>query len=380
VPIDCHHQPSLTFFDVHSGELRSEIWRELADGYLQKSCLQSFESNVLLGKHDCQAHHQVLAHHLHQYSNQVLDFANRKLDYASFALTKGISFLEAVESFLEKHANESIGVHLSGGVDSSLIIGCLRELGVNPVLIGFTTKRFEFRTERHIQNILLENARGTLLDHEETLPFSSIQTVPKHQIPDVASLGHAVNGKLADTAKQFGVTLMLSGSGGDLVLGGDATDPHHLWRINMFEDPFSQDLVYRARGIDYKSFYSDPLIASSLWNLRVGKKEDSRKCWARQHFRSFLPKELVDYTFKADFWGLYMDGLREAKTELIELEETAYALTGMEFFKRNSIRPLLNEANTECEMDINKKIEARVAAASWAVALKRTIKTNTSGS
>ena len=165
--------------------------------------------------------------------------------------------------------------------------------------------------------------------------------------------------------------MMLSGSGGDLLLGGDATTQTCQWKIAMFDDCFIRDLVYYPRGIKFSSFYTDEGIASSLWNLRRGQQEDLRKCWARRHFTDYLPKELVDHTYKADFWGLYMDGLEENKQTLLRLEEEAYDLTRMEHFRTNRLRPLLDARNTECDMEINQTIEARAAAIAWTVSLKR---------
>lgn len=348
-----------------------EIWEELASGYLEKSHLEVFEANVLLGKVRNSDHAKVLADHFHYYSNQEISRADGTRDYKSFVPSSGMPFLKAAEVFFSKYSHESIGVQLSGGLDSTLIIGCLRHLGVPHTLIGYTTDRFEFRTERHVQELLLGNAAGLLLNHDETLPFSGVRDVPPHQVPETVSLGHNIGARLADEAQRLGITLLLSGTGGDLLLGGDASASRCSWRISMFDNPFEQDLIYSPRRITCRSFYSDPEIASSIWTLRRGQREDSRKSWARRHFGNLLPMELVDYAYKADFWGLRIDGLSENKTGLLQLEEEAYDLTRMEYFRKNSIKPLLEMPNTQCEMDINQRIEARAAAAVWVVSLKR---------
>ncbi len=364
-------QPNLSFFDERIGEASPEVWDELARGYLEETDLDAFEANVLLGKHRYKEHAKVLAYHRHYYSNQVLSHADCSQDYRALVASAGMPFISAVERFFQRYMSESIGVQLSGGVDSSLIIGCLRRLGIPFALVGFTTNRFEFRTERHVQELLLEGTTGVLLDHEQTLPFSSARDVPVHQVPETASLAHRIEARLADEAKKLGVTLLLSGSGGDLLLGGDASASTCLWKISMFEDPFGQDLIYSPRGLKRISFYSDPEIATAIWHLRRGQEEDLRKCWARHYFKEFLPAELVNFTYKADFWGLRIDGLSQNRENLATLEDEAYELSGLEYFQRKSIKPLLAQPNTECEMEIDQLIEARAAAAAWVVSLKR---------
>ncbi len=49
-------------------------------------------------------------------------------------------------------ANKRLGVELSGGLDSSIIIGFLLSQSIPVSLIAFTSNRYEFRTERAIQS------------------------------------------------------------------------------------------------------------------------------------------------------------------------------------------------------------------------------------
>jgi hypothetical protein len=365
-------QPSLRFFNVTSRIFEDSVWDLLGDGYLERADLFAFEENVLKGSHRRQAHSKVLERHFHMYTGQEIDRDRLSVGYQTVAIEHQAGFTEAVDRFFEPYEKESIGVHLSGGVDSSLVIGCLRRLGIKYVLVGVTTSRYEFRTERFVQEKLLsESGRGTLIDHEECLPFSGLKVVPPHQVPELVLTGYQISKKLTQEAKRLGVTLLLTGSGGDLLLGGNAMSGSPPWDIAMFNDWWTQDVISSPEGIRSVAFYSDPAIASSIRTLRYGQGEDLRKCWARHYFKDFLPRELVDYTYKSDFWGVYMDGLQENKKNLMSLEEEALDLSGMEYFRRNSIKPLLGVANTECEMEINQRIEARVCAAAWVVSIKR---------
>ena len=65
--------------------------------------------------------------------------------------------------------NKKFGVQLSGGLDSSLIIGILRNVGIEPVLIGLSNDRYEFRTERIIQEILLDGLSNNQLISDDGL-------------------------------------------------------------------------------------------------------------------------------------------------------------------------------------------------------------------
>lgn len=366
-------QPNLRFFSTGLGEYEDSVWSKLKDGYLEESNLFGFEDNVLAGRYKKHQHKQILAKHLHSYTGQDVNYNGVYVDYQLSIVEGEYQFLEAVEKFFSAYENEVIGIHVSGGVDSSLIIGCLRKLGIPYKLVGVTTERYEFRTERLVQKRLLEEAeQGILLDHESCLPFSDLRSVPPHQIPELGCTGYGIGKMLTEKAAELGVTLLLSGSGGDLVLGGSTLLGSSAWKVGMFNDWWSQDIISSPLGIKALSFYSDPDIAFSIRMLRDGQGEDLRKCWARRYFKDFLPRELVEYTYKADFWGIYMDGLRENKHQLLTLEEEAFDLTGMKYFRDHSIRPLLEAANTECEMEINQRIEARVAAAAWVVSLKKT--------
>jgi asparagine synthetase B (glutamine-hydrolysing) len=57
------------------------------------------------------------------------------------------------ENYFSNFKGNTIGVHLSGGLDSSIIIGMLNHFDIPFYLIGLVSQRFEFRTEKKIQEI-----------------------------------------------------------------------------------------------------------------------------------------------------------------------------------------------------------------------------------
>jgi hypothetical protein len=89
-------------------------------------------------------------------------------------------FTEIIRKLSSKFKEEKIAVELSGGLDTSIIISLLRETGIDPILLGLCSDRYEFRTERVIQNWYLRNcSAGKLIDYSVALiklPFMKCQT------------------------------------------------------------------------------------------------------------------------------------------------------------------------------------------------------------
>jgi hypothetical protein len=101
-------------------------------------------------------------------------------------------------------------------LDSSIIIGLLSHLNIPFWLIGMTTKRYEFRTERHIQELLFPlAAEAILLDYDSHLPLSQLLEVPSHQHPELLSINYGSENAMAMACEQLGIEVLLTGDGGD---------------------------------------------------------------------------------------------------------------------------------------------------------------------
>jgi hypothetical protein len=63
-----------------------------------------------------------------------------------------------LQSFIRRHVDfvgaANIAVETSGGLDTSIIIGIISQYITNINLVGVVSDRFEFRTERHVQELL----------------------------------------------------------------------------------------------------------------------------------------------------------------------------------------------------------------------------------
>jgi hypothetical protein len=283
-------------------------------------------------------------------------------------------FLEAAQNFFARFNGRKIGVQLSGGFDSSLIIGLLRYFGIPHGLVGLESCRYEFRTERTIQHRLAEqNGDVLLIDEATCLPCSRLRAISPHQVPDLLSLDLAQDHCMA--CNRLGIDVLLSGGGGDNLLGAavptDAADS--IWRPQTFTDSFPVDIVYRPMGIDFLSFFGESGIVDACFRLRRGQDNDPCKRWAREFFRDFVPQELADYTYCADFWGRSIDGLLCALGPAREIHAEARVLTGNTYFDEEHLERLLAEDLHRPRKELYQRIEARISSAVWVVSLAKWI-------
>jgi hypothetical protein len=364
-------QNSLRFVDASTGRLHCDLWEELLNGLWATADLGAHEKNTALGLPARSGWQSVLRDYKALSSSQTWDSARGCIVEASFPqFDTPPNLLDAASSFFQSLSSEHIGVQFSGGLDTSLIIGLLRHLSIPHTLIGLTTTRYEFRTEAYVQAVLSAEGGGSILiDHETCLPMAQLDQIPPHQLPDISACNFATNHALAEACVTAGVTVLLSGAGGDVLLGSDASANMCPWLPGIFHDGWLDDLVYRPLGICLVPFFSQPEIGAAIWSLRRGMREDIPKLWARQFFSHFLPRELSEFTYVADFWGLYIDGLHQALPTVQRLHEQAYALTQLEYFHPRNLTLLEGSTVLDCDKRRVQAIEARASAAVWAVSL-----------
>lgn len=277
-------------------------------------------------------------------------------------------FLKAAENIFSKYKNEKIGVQLSGGMDSSLIIGLLKHFKIPFFLIGMQTGRYEFRTEKYIQEILKSYAiKNTLIDYELHLPFNELENLPFHNYPDLLVINYSSDKSMAKECEKLGVSVLFSGDGGDTVFSEPMPlNPNDCtWLPQTFINSWSIEYVYSSHGVKLVPFYAELEILDVIYNLRVGQGEDNLKIWARNYFKEFLPKELVDYAYCADFWGLYVDGLHKAIPTIKKLFERAYKFTSHYYFSEKEFDKIFSQDLFRPQKEMYQKIESRVAFAAW---------------
>lgn len=234
--------------------------------------------------------------------------------------------LKTVFNCIEKYTNafsgKKIGVELSGGLDTSLIIESLRYLNIDISLIGFVSDRYEFRTERIIQDKYEKEFKNTLcIPYEKCVPFSYLSDAPLHPFPTGSSLLHYRQKLSANAAKQLGIDILLNGDAGDNLLCHDfekssekaLVGDYQRW---MISDDWMNIHFFKPLGISYVSAFSLTEITRILLQLRKSQKEDSKKMWARNFFKSILPYELSNYAFKASHDGWVASGLKMVSNDI----------------------------------------------------------------
>ena len=142
------------------------------------------------------------------------------------------------------------------------------------------------------------------------------------------------------------------------------------WKSWLLDDNWFNENIYNKFGITYKSGASSPIIIKKVWSMRNQEGEDLKKRWSREVFSDYLPKELVNYAYKADNSGGFIIGLLRSKTEISEAFKAAHRVTQLKEFSQNSLDSLLNNVHLADETK-DKLILARVSFANWIYGLVR---------
>lgn len=368
-PDHFRHRPRIDFVELASGDVVPSLWPLLEQGYWRQCRPHVYEGHVVGNALRATLEDTFFPQHAALRPGRRWVAATHRLEHTPFQPASGPAdlhyFLDLAAAYFARLEAKRIAVQVSGGVDSSLVIGLLRFLNIPHFLVGMVSSRYEFRTERAIQDQFCRSGSGALLDYESHLPLSDLFHVPRSTIPDVASLAHSANRAMARACRANGVDVLLSGAGGDVLLGGDMRAVSPPCHPHFFQEPWSQEFVYAPEGVSYLSFFSDQTIAGCLCALRAGQSEDTSKFWARQFFRDFLPHRIVDNLYKTDFWGLYMSGLVASLPDIRRLHAAALEATGDTYFLPANLERLLACDLMECDQPLYQRLEARISAATW---------------
>jgi hypothetical protein len=370
-------QPSVKFINTSSGENNNDIWYVLKAEAWKNADIGAFESNNLKGVLKREEWQAVILDIIPLYPGMRWNDSLMQMEEPRFIPkikeTNLLDLIATANRFFKKYEGKRIGVQLSGGLDSSIIIGLLHHLKIPFWLVGMTTQRYEFRTERYIQHKLMPLAQDTvLIDYEVHLPLSELLNVPPHQHPELLSINYSSENAMAEACNKLGIEVLLTGDGGDNLfteaLPTNTADCP--WLPQVFNDPFLVDLIYAPKGVQLLPFFADADFMDGIFNLRKGMGEDNSKWWARKFFKDILPQELVNYNYCADFWGLYISGLQEAIPTVKALFEQAYKITNKEAFSPKEVKKLLGQDLLDAKKEMYQVIEARTALAVWLNGLK----------
>lgn len=370
-------QPSLCFYNALTKSIQRDIWSELENGLWEQYSIDNRLHNNKLGEMRFEEWKPIFPNIFPIYPGCCWDMEQCRLKEINYKPhfvndVNWHSFINVVENYFAQFAGKKIGVHLSGGLDSGIIMCLMNYLHIPYTAIGLYSKRYEFRTEYKIQQILAEQcSESYLLDFDEYPFYSNLSSTPKHQIPDASIKMNDADKALALAFAERGVEVVLTGQGGDSLFV-DAHQENISFNIaNTFTFPWEQDLLYSPLGIKLTSFYADTQIIDYINSLRIGQKEDPLKLWARNFFRDILPKELSEYCYCADFFGLSMSGLESAKKEIVTLFEEANERLPHPIFAKEGICAFLSSDILSFKYDDYQHLCAKISIAVWLHALFR---------
>lgn len=271
---------------------------------------------------------------------------------------------------------KKIAIELSGGLDTSLVIGIIEDLGYHPSLIGITSSRFEYRTESYIQEKFNKTHKNScLIDSPESLPFSKLKTTPLHQLPSPTSIFYMNVLLISNECSKNKIEIVLSGNGFDALLCENTDNlidnllPEN-WHTWMLDDNWLNEYIFNKHNIFYSSAAGSQLLINCIYSLRKNQKEDLKKSWARRFFSNYLPIELVNFTYKADFSGGFLDGFIYSKNEMSDIFEVAYDVTKCKEFSPSAFEDLYYDLQVPNE-ELDKRRISRVSLANWIYGLVR---------
>lgn len=370
-------QRSLSFYNHRTGRLQADIVEELREGLWRDYNIDNRLYNDEIGEMRITEWRQLFPDITpvmpgFRYNSETGAMEEERYVPRQREMTMSL-FLDTVERYFARFEGRKLGVHLSGGLDSSLIIGLLHHFGIPFNLYGMVTDRYEFRTERRIQDLLAPLGERTCYVHIDEHPFYSLlDQYPFHQIPDsyIKSYNSAVT--IAEEARRDGVEVIFGGQGADTLFVDPIPTEAGAISFNIgneFTVPWEEDLIYTPRGVELISFYAEPEIIEAIYNLRLGESSDAWKLWARHFFREFLPRELSEYHYVADFNGLSLSGLEMAKPMVGRLFEESYELLRHPIFSPESTG-VMQETNVfEFDYKLYSAYCARISIAVWLHAL-----------
>ncbi len=365
----------MKFFNTSKNIIQNDIWDELESGLWENISIENYLYNDKIGEVDQSHWKQVFPGFYPIYPGFKWDNKQNRLIkdlyYPQYVDSSFEKFISVVEEYFEQFKGKKIGVHLSGGFDSSLIICLLKYLGVPFTPIGLVCNRFEFRTERHIQEILMGwGENGKLIDFEDYPLWSKLSFNPKQQIPDSNIMMNNASFALAKAFHKAGVEIVINGQGGDSLFY--EAIPNSGFNIgNEFLNPWDDVNNYSPNHCELHSFYADKTIIDHLYSLRYNQKNDPIKKWARRFFHHILPTELSEYYYKCDYFGIDKSGLWDARNEIKILFEEAYDLLKHQLFSPESTRDFFNTNVFNLEFSSYCNYCSKISIAVWLHSLFR---------
>ena len=370
---------NLHFFNRLTGKHQPYIWDEILGGLWKEFKINNHLANSKIRANQPQKMLHVFENYIVVPHGTFYD-SNKKqivedLYTPPYIEMNKVKLFELFENYFSQFSNRRIAVHLSGGLDSGIIICLLHYFKIPFFLVGNTSYRFEFRTENTIQQILASLGQSSkLLDMDDYPLFSNLINKQLTQIPDDNIKQLEGSKALARACKEIGADIVFTGQGGDTIFVDSIPKTPNSWSCNInneFIQTFEAETLYPNEGLELVSPFADKKIIQAIYSLRLGQKNDSLKKWTRNFFKDILPRELVEYTYCADFSGVSLSGLEKAKDEIGLLFKTAYSITSHSIFSPQETKMFINTDVFEFEYQDYINYCDKISLAVWYNSLLR---------
>lgn len=367
-----------SFFNLTHNQFQDEIFEELKNGLWKQYDIHAHLKNSYVPSDKPDQQHRVL-------SDFVVIPPGTRYDVQKGRLVPDLYTAQRVpidkqrlfnlfEKYFSQFADRRIAVHLSGGLDSSIIIGLLEAFKIPFSLVGLTSDRFEFRTERQVQERLAPLGKTTtLIDMEDYPSYSNLKNKPLTNIPDSNIKQMEASTAVAQACSEV-ADVVFTGQGGDTLFVDAIPNSSVPWSCNINNEfilPFEAAHIYPEHGLELISPFADHEIINAIYSLRIGQKADARKWWARHFFKEILPHELAAFDYSADFFGTSLSGLQLAREDFFDILETAYEITEHPTFSPPSVKRFLASDVLSFEYQSYISFTTKLSLAVWYHSLKR---------
>jgi hypothetical protein len=363
----------MMFFNKSSGILEKDIWKHLTFDTLSNA---NYDNHLKNTRHLIQSpdiYEPVINEIYPIPSKSSWHFSGTKFICSQNLMVQknSIDIKKIFHKIIRPLKKYKIGVELSGGLDSSLIISILRQNGIEPFLIGFSSNRYEFRTERHIQELYKnESVEYELIDSSDLYPLKGLLNTPQHQLPYHSSLWYYSKSFIANRCKEHNIDLLFSGMAGDTIfcekVGNSFPYEWHNWQMDY---GWFHEYVFIDQGLKYMPVYSKSLV-DEIFKLRKNQEYDSQKKWARDFFKDYLPNELVSYNYKSDYIGEVLEGIKRAYSDISELFYITNKILKSKEFSKEKLSILFNQIEKYDNDQLNE-IFSKVSFANWIYSLSK---------
>ena len=283
------------------------------------------------------------------------------------SINLGIEDLIRYLNKLKNIISGGIAVELSGGLDTAIIIGIARHLGVKIKLVGGISNKYEFRTERFVQKLIAKDFDDvTFIPESSALPFSNLTNTPFHAIPNKSSLFYYLNSVTANWAQENEIKYILNGIGFDTLLIDKAQKKSNsimFDKINL-DDSWANDYVFKPKLTSYINIIANDSIRKIILTMRALEPKDPQKKWARKIFADYIPNELSKYRYKGSFAANYAEGLSNNKDEIMQICEKAFNYSKLSKIKPKNMMNLIKSVE-EFDQESEFEFMARLSFANW---------------